>query len=143
MNIVYTDKITAEAYNALLKSVGWKERPHEQILRGLKNSIVFAAEHDGIPVGIARIVTDGGYIAIIVDVIVRPDYQGNGIGKALTQKAVDYLKNNLPAGWGINISLMSAKGREKFYEQFGFISRPNGRYGDGMSLFHEKKVDEQ
>ena len=139
MGITYTDKITAEAYNVLLKSIGWKERPHEQIVIGLSGSISFVAEHNGVPVGITRIVTDGSYFALIVDVIVHPDYQGKGIGKTLMQKAVDYLKNQLPSGWRINISLMSKKGKEGFYESFGFVSRPNENFGSGMSLFFEKE----
>ena len=138
MNITYTNTITVEAYNALRKSVGWKEYPLEQETIGLANSIVFVAECDGAPVGITRIVTDGGHIAIIVDVIVNPDYQNMGIGRSLMQKALDYLKNNLPVGWGINISLMSAKGKEGFYEQFGFINRPSERYGNGMTIWYEK-----
>jgi len=136
LSITYSSDITVEAYNALLKSVNWKEQPYEQAASGLANSIVFVAEDNGTPVGVTRIVTDSGYIAIIVDVVVNPDYQGKGIGKTLTQKAVNYLKNNLPPGWSINISLMSAKGKEGFYEQFGFVNRPSERFGNGMSLFY-------
>ena len=55
------------------------------------------------------------------------------------QKAVDYLKNQLSSGWRINISLMSKKGKEGFYESFGFVSRPNENFGNGMSLFFEKE----
>ncbi len=143
MNITYTNTITVENYNSLLKSVGWKEQLPEQAKVGLSGSIIFTAECDGIPVGLTRIVTDGAYIAIIVDVIVCPSFQGKGIGKSLMQRALDYLKSNLPSGWFVNISLMAAKGKEGFYEQFGFIQRPNERFGNGMSLWYENKEDSQ
>lgn len=126
----------------LLESVGWlnfhpsHRLEKSQAQTGLENSVVFVAENNGNPVGITRIVTDGGYIAIIADVIVHPDYQGKGIGRALMQRAVDSLVDGLPAGSCINISVMSAKGKEGFYEKFGFVKRPNEVYGNGMSLFY-------
>jgi len=141
MNITYTDKITVEAYNNLWKSAGWSERSQEQNAIGLSNSIVFVAEHEGVPVGITRIITDGGFFALIVDVIVHPNYQGNGIGKTLVQKALDYLKGKLPTNWEIYVCLMSVKGKEGFYEKLGFTKRPNDDLGSGMSLIYKNKGD--
>ncbi len=141
MDITYTNVITTEQYNALMKSVGWKERNEQQMETGLKNSIVFVANVDSTPVGVTRIVTDGGYVAIIVDVVVRPEFQGKGIGKGLVQKAVDYFNDRLQEGWYFNVSLMAAKGREEFYEQFGFVRRPSDKFGCGMTLWLEKKED--
>jgi hypothetical protein len=33
------------------------------------------------------------------------------------------------------VVLVAAKGKEEFYEKFGFINRPNDIYGAGMTLF--------
>jgi len=35
-------------------------------------------------------------------------------------------------GKNTNIGLMCSKGREDFYKQFGFIERPNDKFGSGM-----------
>lgn len=40
----------------------------------------------------------------------------------------------MKSGWKIKVILLAAKGRESFYEQFGFVKRPNEREGCGMNL---------
>ena len=84
-------------------------------------------------VGVTRVVSDGGYIAIIVDVIVLPEYQGNSIGKTMMQKVMEFIKNNMNEGQFIFVNLMAAKDRESFYSQFGFEVRPNEKVGAGMT----------
>lgn len=57
-------------------------------------------------VGMARMVTDSGYIAIIVDVIVLPEFQGKGIGKMMMNMVMKCIKNNLAEGEGIFVNLI-------------------------------------
>jgi hypothetical protein len=38
------------------------------------------------------------------------------------------------------IGLMAMPDTEKFYEKFGFITRPNERFGAGMICLNRKKV---
>lgn len=40
----------------------------------------------------------------------------------------------MKSGWKIKVILLAAKGRESFYEQFGFVKRPNEREECGMNL---------
>jgi len=40
---------------------------------------------------------------------------------------------------GISVNLMSAKGREPFYEKFGFNVRPNENRGAGMDQWIQKE----
>jgi GNAT superfamily N-acetyltransferase len=72
-------------------------------------------------VGTARVITDGAYYATIWDVIVDPEYQGRGIGRALMQRAVEPF---LGRGFSF-IALFAAEGKESFYEDLGF--RPRAR----------------
>ena len=134
MDISYKHDISVEDYNLLRKSVGWSEVNVAQAKVGIKNSLyLITAVHMNKPVGLVRVVGDGGYIAIIVDVIVLPDYQGNGIGKNLLQKVMGFLNGSLKEGETIFVNLMAAKGRESFYKQFGFDERPNETLGCGMT----------
>ncbi len=134
MEIKYTNDITVEEYGELRRSVGWREIPAHQTERGLKNSLFITCARDGErPVGLLRVLGDGGYTAVIADVFVRPEYQGQGIGKQLVQNAVAYIKGSLEPGDKILVYLMAAKGRETFYKQFGFLERPNDNYGAGMT----------
>jgi GNAT superfamily N-acetyltransferase len=84
-------------------------------------------------VGMARLLHDGGFQAFIVDVVVMPEYQRMGIGKEMINSIIDYIYSHLDEGEIIYVGLMSAKGKEEFYEQFGFTQRPNDSLGSGMT----------
>jgi GNAT superfamily N-acetyltransferase len=133
MNIEYKNNITVKDYNSLRKSVEWTEIVEEQAQRGINNSSFLTVAYDkNKAVGMTRIVSDGGYIAIIVDVIVLPEYQNNGIGKQMLNNAIEYLKSTVNENEIVMINLMAMKGRESFYKQFDFIERPNENMGAGM-----------
>lgn len=84
MNIQYVNKISVEEYNALRVSAGWATIHPEQAEAGLAGSTLVIAAKDGEKtVGIARLLTDGGYTALIKDVLVLPDYQKKGISTAM------------------------------------------------------------
>lgn len=134
MNITYTNDISAEDCNKLRNSAGWPQIHPDQIKTGLKNSEFIVAAKDGdITVGMARLVSDGGYVVFIVDVLVLPEYQRNGIGKMMMSKIMEYIRSKLKKGYRIQVDLMAAKSRESFYEQFGFERRPNEKRGSGMT----------
>jgi GNAT superfamily N-acetyltransferase len=136
MEIRYTDKISAEDYNFLRKSVEWPELGSKQAQTGIRNStFIIAAIVDNKTVGVTRVVSDGGYIAIIVDVIVLPDFQGNGIGKTMMEKAMDHIKSNINEGDFVFVNVMAARDKESFYSQFGFETRPNEKVGAGMTQY--------
>lgn len=78
------------------------------------------------PVGMARIVSDGGYTYFITDVIVHPDYQGYHIGTELISRVLDYIQKDVMDGETVMVSLMAAYKRDSFYHRFGFPSRPFG-----------------
>ena len=78
MEVKYTNKISVEDYNYLRKSVKWIELENQQALNGINNSaFIIAAVVGDKTVGATRVVSDAGYIAVVVDVIVLPDFQGN------------------------------------------------------------------
>ena len=136
MNITYTHKVSVEDYNALRLSVGWMAMNPEQAQAGLDGSTyIIVANDGGKAVGVARLVWDGGYAALIKDVLVRPDYQGKCIGKHMMEQIISYLKQQMKPGWGISIDLMAAIGKEGFYEKFGFVSRPRNNRGAGMDMW--------
>jgi len=45
---------------------------------------------------------------------------------------MNYVKSSAPKGSILQIGLMASKGKEAFYERFGFVSRPNEKQGAGM-----------
>jgi ribosomal protein S18 acetylase RimI-like enzyme len=68
----------------------------------------------------------------IQDIIVRPEYQGLGLGTTIMQSVMAFIeKHAVP---GTFIGLMSAKGKEGFYHRLGFTERPSEDVGAGMEL---------
>ncbi len=140
MSIIYTNTISVEDYNTLRVSAGWGEINPEQAQAGLVGNTLLVAAKDGDKtVGVARLVWDSGYAALIKDVLVLPEYQGLGIGKAMMAQILDYLKSQMEPGWGIAVDIMSAIGKEGFYEKFGFVPRPRDNRGAGMDLWITKE----
>lgn len=133
MNIEYVNKITPDEVNMLRRAVGWAEVSKEQLEAGIPNSrFIISAKDKDKTVGMARAVGDGGYFLLLVEVIVLPEYQGNGIGRHMLTEFMSFVKEYTKPGQTVSITLMSAKGKEDFYKKFGFIQRPTDAVGAGM-----------
>jgi len=135
MKIKYGNRISVDEFNFLRKTVGWGEIERNLAKKTIENALfIITAVIDEKVIGLTRVSGDGGYTIIITDVIVLPEYQGKGIGKALMTEAMKYIKEQfLKKGQGVSVNLMSAKGRESFYKKFGFEERPNEKVGAGMA----------
>lgn len=131
--IRYTDIISVEDYNKIRKAVGWKVLDEKQARSGLDNSLyVVAAYDDDEAVGSARIIGDGGYMYLVADVMVLPEYHGKGIGGNLLRRINRWFDDLAEDGSCVMVNLMATSGNEGFYEKFGFIKRPNEKMGAGM-----------
>jgi len=71
-------------------------------------------------IGFGRVIADGVHHALIVDLIIHPDYQGKGLGSELLDRLVQKCKNNKIR----DIQLFAAKNKFEFYEKLGFQKRP-------------------
>jgi predicted N-acetyltransferase YhbS len=140
VNIKYTNYITPDEFNALRAAVGWNVIEQHLTIKGLENTaFTICARDEGTAVGMARVITDFGYVVYIADVIVLPEYQGNGIGGEIMSRVMVYINENISHGQGKYIALMSANGKEDFYEKYGFVKRPTDTLGCGMTQWLEKK----
>ena len=80
MEIIYENKISVADYNNLRLAVGWETISESQAQKGIDNSAYLVAAYaSGSAIGVARLITDGGYIGFIADVMVLPVYQKKGI----------------------------------------------------------------
>lgn len=140
MALNYTDKMTGEEYNELRGSVEWKLLTSGQAERGIAHTTFLAAVRDGERiVGMGRVLFDFGYTAYLGDVIVRPQYQGQGIGTQIVTRLLERTMDAACEGDRIMFILGAAKGKEAFYEKFGFKQRPNDFSGCGMSMWRAKE----
>ena len=140
MNIIYTNDISVDDYNALRLSAGWFAVEPEQAQAGLAGSAFITVAKDGDnTVGAGRLIWDGGCAALVKDLLVHPEYQGKGIGTVMMEQILSFLNENMKLGWGVSVDLMAAVGKEGFYEKFGFESRPRERRGAGMDMWIVKE----
>jgi GNAT superfamily N-acetyltransferase len=94
--------------------LGSRPREPEQLKRAFEASyaVILAYDTDRL-IGLGRALCDGEYQAALYDIVLLPEYQGQGLGKALMQRLCD----QLPVS---NIILYAVPGREGFYEKCGF-----------------------
>ena len=135
-DVTFTDHISIEEYNGLRKAVDWMlVKPRRAEIALTHSFYLCVAVYGGKPVGMVRVVSDGGWSFLITDVIVKPEHQGKHIGKKMITMALEYIEKDLLEGESVMISLMSAYQKEGFYEKFGFHKRPFGNHGSGMSAW--------
>jgi len=119
-------------------TTNFRKYSYDDINLGLKNSLfVVGIYYKNEIIGISRIIGDGKTAFIIKDLVVVPKYQRQKIGEMLMAEIFKYLDAN--ATNYAYIGLMSTKGKESFYEKFGFMRRPNETMGSGMIMYYEKK----
>ena len=130
---VQINELSPELYLCLYRSVGWDAPGLDQIEKALEGSLATFCACDGdMPVGMARLMGDGGMSFYIKDFAVLPDYQGQGVGRALMNAMESWIEKQLKPGWAVSLELISSKGRESFYAKLGFEQRPNDWDGAGM-----------
>lgn len=125
--------LTVEDFQELRTAVGWFKAHPVLAERSINGTLYSVCAYAGRKtVGMASVIGDGGMTLYVQDVIVHPGYQGQGIGKKLMVFIMNYISSSAPVGSVLQVSLMASKGKEAFYERFGFVSRPNEKQGAGM-----------
>ncbi len=112
---VVTNTIPVQAFCQLRAAVHFQpltKSQAEQVL--VHTTAVIAIRHGDRYVGITRILFDYGTDAYLTDVIVHPDYQGQGIGGLLVKNALTYLQAHVQPGVRITCSLYANPGKEPF-----------------------------
>ena len=121
-----------EDYSKLRESVGWLLFSKEQTQMALMNSLyTVIAVKDSQTVGMGRLTGDGMYY-MIVDIVVQPNYQKQGIGTKIVNMIIEFVDKETPNGGRSSIQLIAEKGKETFYEKIGFKIIPHEFCGSGM-----------
>lgn len=126
------NQLSAEDFLRLKVATGFRNRPIEQVEQALKNDLldVVAIVNKDV-VGMGRLVGDGAMYWYLQEIIVLPEYQGNGIGTSIVNYLLEYIKEHTANGNFTSVGLVAAEGKETFYERFGFHKN------NGMNLYVE------
>ena len=109
------EKVDLDVVHRLLKTSYWaNERPKETIAKSIENSLCFSMFRDDRQIGFARVVTDFTTFSWIADVIIDPQFRGQGLGKFLMRCITEH-----PAIATTKQSLRT-KDAHGLYEQYGF-----------------------
>ena len=137
MQIIYKEHTpTPEEFNNLTEAVDWGTRENKIIEEALKHTLYSLCVYDENKlIGYGRIIGDKTIFLYIQDIMVIPEYQGKKIGTGIMNNLIEKINEYKKVNPEIRTYLGASKGKESFYEKFGFISRPNEDLGAGMVLY--------
>ena len=142
MSIVYKNTVSAEEVNLLRASVGFRQILPAQINAGLNGSALIAAAYDRCKiVGMSRLIWDGGYVALIPDMLVLPEYKTRGVEQELITRLLDFPRSKLKPGFGIQVDIKVWDHREAFYEGLGFQPSTYERRGTPMHVCLTNQIE--
>ena len=118
MNIRYMaslDGVVWERISQIFEAAGWGRRNPMELKQAFQTSTYVRIVYDNEKiVGFGRTVDDGQYYALIVDLLVDPEYQRKGIGTTVLKELRDDLDGY------IFTSLTATIGKESFYRKQGW-----------------------
>jgi len=117
------NELTAEQFIELWESVWGKGPTPEQTELAMKHTLFRVSVFDGDRiVAMARMIGDLGLDYYIKDVIVRPEYQQQGLGKMMIGELLKFVRQNGIHDTDIFVELCAMPDKISFYEQFGFAA---------------------
>lgn len=122
-------KLTPEEHRVLSEAVGWGSfiyRPNvpDQISR---LEVTMTAEIEGRLIGSASMAGDGRFIHVIGDVMVLPEYQGQGVGSLLMEALDHWLEEN--GARNAFVCLFTNASQTGYYRRFGYAGPESGFVG--------------
>ena len=124
-----------EEFNYLYDAVGWGSYDEKISEKALANTMYSVSVYDDDKIiGYGRIIGDGICFLYIHDVMVIPKYQNKKVGLQIMNKLLEKVNQIKRENPYVRVYLGASKGKEKFYERFGFITREDANLGSGMIL---------
>lgn len=128
--ISLNNKINLYDLEKLCDAVGWVRRPIKKVKIAIDHSfltvsLLYEQNHKKKLIGFARATSDSAFNATIWDVVIHPEFQGTGLGKALMDQTIKQLRYADIS----TITLFADPNVVSFYRNLGFIADPDGVKG--------------
>ena len=129
---------TPDEYLGLVRAVGWARGDQAdgdqtdraaRALAGARFGVV--AVDGGRTIGSGMVLGDGATLAYLKDIMVRPEWQGRGIGTRIVDALLAVLRRSEHDG--MLVTLFTGQHLADFYEPFGF-SGPEKLYGMSLAI---------
>ncbi|MFE2158028.1 GNAT family N-acetyltransferase [Streptomyces lydicus] len=112
---------SVEVFRRLRTDAGLSDKAPEAVALALPNTWYgVVLQHEDEPIGMGRIIGDGGTAFQVVDICVHPAHQGRGLGKRIMAALADELEHRAPAT--AYVSLIADGPARFLYEKFGFAA---------------------
>ncbi|GIF69941.1 AttT protein [Asanoa ishikariensis] len=122
-----------EVYRALRVGAGMTPKSPAAAAAGLPGTWHAVVVHlDDQPIGMGRVIGDGGTAFQIVDVCVLPEHQGRGVGKTIMSSLIQELRDRAPST--AYVSLIADGDARHLYEKFGFTETAPESVGMALVL---------
>ncbi len=110
------DKLQVDViHRYLVKEAYWTTgRTQEMTEKSIAHSLCFGVYHQGQQIGFARAVTDYTIFAYLCDVFILDAYQGQGLGKWLTETIMSVLDKE-----GVRWTMLATRDAHELYEAYG------------------------
>ena len=110
------DKLQIEViHRYLTEEAYWTTgRTREMTEKSIEHSLCFGVYHHDQQVGFARVITDYTIFAYLCDVFILNDFQGQGLGKWLTENILKVLDDE-----GVRWTMLATRDAHELYEDYG------------------------
>jgi len=132
MQITQKSKVTDAEIGELRAAVGWDHEAgtYDRVLKGVHT--YFIVRDKGKLIGFVSVISDGVADAFLVDLMVHPDFQRQGLGKLLVRETVKYAKSI-----GVQcVHVTYNRDLEDFYRDCGFHI-----FGGGIIDFRNMNIE--
>lgn len=130
---IETDTLTPDTFLCLYRAVGWEAPCRPQVETALRNTLATFTVYDHeTPVGMVRLMGDGGMSFYLKDFAVLPAYQAQGVGTLLMRAVEQHIRCSIDPHWAVSLELISTPEAVPFYRRHGFEERPCDWDGPGM-----------
>jgi GNAT superfamily N-acetyltransferase len=110
------DKLQIDMIHKYLKEEAYwtTGRTREMTVKTIENSLCFGVFNRDNQIGFARVVTDYTIFAYLCDVFILEDYQGQGLGKWLTEVILNVLDEE-----GVRWTMLATRDAHELYGEYG------------------------
>jgi GNAT superfamily N-acetyltransferase len=129
----FVASLDAADYIGMLRLLSTESLHVERTTIALSRTSNIAAWHDGVLVGVVRVITDEYLYAALADIVVHPGYQRRGVGRQLMNRAFDATPRGV-------LYVNARNGSTAFFERIGcergtpgFVMRRKARDGAGTA----------
>ncbi|WP_101391587.1 GNAT family N-acetyltransferase [Streptomyces sp. TLI_146] len=128
---------SVEVFRRLRLDAGLSDKAPEAVALALPNTWYgVVLYYEGEPIGMGRIIGDGGTAFQVVDMCVHPAHQGRGLGKRIMTALTGELERRAPAT--AYVSLIADGPARFLYEQFGFADTAEH---DSIGMYRSMKAN--